>query len=38
MARIPAPKTLHVMHNTDHFFQGREAEVGKLVAGFLADL
>jgi alpha/beta superfamily hydrolase len=36
--RIPPPKALHVMAGTDHFFHGREAEVGELVAGFITGL
>lgn len=36
--RIPAPKTLHVVAGTDHFFHGREAEVGELVTDFVTGL
>jgi alpha/beta superfamily hydrolase len=36
--RIPAPKELHIVHGTDHFFQGREQDVGELVASFVAEL
>jgi len=36
--RIPEPKTLHMLPGVDHFFQGREREVGDLVAGFAASL
>jgi alpha/beta superfamily hydrolase len=35
---IPPPKTLHIVAGTDHFFQGREQEVGKLVAEFITTL
>jgi alpha/beta superfamily hydrolase len=38
MNRIPPPKTLHILPGTDHFFGGREQEVGKLVAEFLTSL
>jgi alpha/beta superfamily hydrolase len=34
--RIPPPKELHILSGTDHFFIGRESEVGSLVAGFLS--
>jgi alpha/beta superfamily hydrolase len=36
--QLPAPKQLHVVSGTDHFFHGRESEVGAQVAGFLAGL
>jgi alpha/beta superfamily hydrolase len=36
--RIPPPKTLHILPGTDHFFQGREQEVGGLVADFITAL
>jgi alpha/beta superfamily hydrolase len=36
--QLPAPKQLHVVSGTDHFFQGREPEVGAQVAGFIAGL
>ena len=32
---VPAPSTLVVVKDTGHFFEGREREVGILVAGFL---
>jgi uncharacterized protein len=35
VGRIPPPRTLHILSNTDHFFVGREKEVANLVAGFL---
>lgn len=36
--RLPPPKELHILPGTDHFFPGREREVGELVAGFLSAL
>jgi alpha/beta superfamily hydrolase len=36
--RLPAPKELRIMTGTDHFFGGQEAEVGALVADFIAAL
>lgn len=36
--RLPPPKQLHVLPGTDHFFAGREREVGELVAGFVVGL
>jgi alpha/beta superfamily hydrolase len=36
--RLPPPKTLHIVPGSDHFLQGREREVGDLVAGFVASL
>lgn len=35
--RLPPPKQLHILPGTDHFFRGREAEVGNLVASFIAN-
>jgi alpha/beta superfamily hydrolase len=35
--RIPGPKELHILKGTDHFFQGREQEVGELIASFVAE-
>lgn len=35
--QLPPPKELHVLPGTDHFFVGREQEVGNLVAGFVAS-
>lgn len=34
---LPPPKELHVLRGSDHFFSGREQEVGKLVADFIAQ-
>jgi len=36
--RIPEPKRLHVVPGADHSLRGREQEVGKVVAEFLAGL
>lgn len=36
--RIPEPKALGVLPRADHFFHGREQEVGDRIAEFLADL
>ena len=36
--RLPPPKELHFLPRTDHFFQGREGEVGQLVADYIAGL
>lgn len=36
--RLPPPKTLHALPGTDHFFWGREREVGDLVADFITGL
>jgi alpha/beta superfamily hydrolase len=36
--RLPPPKELHLLPGTDHFFVGREREVGELVAGFVVGL
>jgi alpha/beta superfamily hydrolase len=33
--RIPPPKSLHILSGTDHFFIGREKEVGSLIADFI---
>lgn len=38
VSRLPMPKILHVVPGTDHFFWGRELEVGNLVAEFIAAL
>jgi len=35
---LPEPKLLHVVPGTDHFFHGREPEVGAQVAEFIAGL
>ena len=35
VARLRPPVTLHVLPATDHFFAGREAELGALIADFL---
>lgn len=32
---LPLPKELHILPGADHFLQGREQEVGRLVAEFL---
>jgi dienelactone hydrolase len=36
--RLVPPKEFRVLPGTDHFFWGRESEVGSLVAGFVAGL
>ncbi len=36
VAELRPPKSLHILTGTDHFFVGREAEVGELVAGFFS--
>jgi alpha/beta superfamily hydrolase len=36
--RLPPPNELRILGGTDHFFAGREAEVGELVADFIAAL
>jgi alpha/beta superfamily hydrolase len=36
--QLPPPKILRILPGTDHFFQGREQEIGHLVAEFLAGL
>jgi pimeloyl-ACP methyl ester carboxylesterase len=36
--RLPPPKRLCIVPGTDHFFSGREQEVGRLVAEFIAVL
>ena len=36
--QLPAPTQLYVVAGTDHFFHGREPEVGEKVAGFIAGL
>jgi pimeloyl-ACP methyl ester carboxylesterase len=35
--QLPPPKILHTVTNADHFFWGREREVGNLVAEFIAS-
>lgn len=35
--QVPQPKQLHVLPGSDHFFSGREQEVGRLVADFIAQ-
>ena len=37
VARLPPSKILHQLPGTDHFFGGREREVGALVARCLTD-
>lgn len=38
-SQLPFPaQTLHLLPGADHFFWGREGEVGALVSGFIADL
>ncbi len=32
VARLPPPKTLHLIPHTDHFFAGHEAEVAALIS------
>jgi alpha/beta superfamily hydrolase len=36
--RLPSPKVLHIVRGSDHFLQGREEEVGNVVAEFVAGL
>jgi len=36
--RVPPPKGCHIVPGTDHFFLGREREVGALVGKFIAGL
>jgi fermentation-respiration switch protein FrsA (DUF1100 family) len=36
--RLSPPKELRILAGTDHFFGGREAEVGSMVADFVAAL
>lgn len=36
--RLSPPKKLHIVPGSDHFLQGREQEVGHLIASFVAGL
>jgi alpha/beta superfamily hydrolase len=36
--QLPPPAVQHTLPGTDHFFAGREADVGRLVADFVSEL
>ena len=36
--KLPPPKEIHVLPRSDHFMQGREREIGVLVAEFVGGL
>jgi len=37
VARLPEPKALHILPDTDHFFWAREREVAEIVGEFIAS-